>query len=73
MEVSDLAKLAGGPVIMTGGTLRYTGADATSTRAITLNGPGGTFDVSGSGTTLTVPGNLVNSEASRSWMIRQAG
>ena len=62
LEVGDLAKLAGGPIIMAGGTLRYTGTDTTSTRDITLNGPGGTFDVSSSGTTLTVPNNLGNSD-----------
>jgi autotransporter-associated beta strand protein len=62
VEVSDLAKLAGGPIIMTGGTLRYTGTDVTNSRAITLNGLGGTFDVSSSGTTLTVPNNLNNSD-----------
>ncbi len=62
LEVGDLARLAGGPIIMAGGTLRYTGTDTTSTRDITLNGPGGTFDVSSSGTTLTVPNNLSNSD-----------
>jgi autotransporter-associated beta strand protein len=50
VEVSDLAKLAGGPLVMNNGTLRYTGPDVTSTRGITLNGVGGTIDVAGSAT-----------------------
>jgi autotransporter-associated beta strand protein len=50
VEVSDLAKLAGGPLVMNNGTLRYTGSDAASTRGITLSGVGGTMDVSGSAT-----------------------
>jgi autotransporter-associated beta strand protein len=62
VEVSDLGKLASGPIIMTGGTLRYTGTDVTDTRTIMLNGLGGTFDVSSSSTTLTVPNNLNNSD-----------
>jgi autotransporter-associated beta strand protein len=61
VEVGSMSKLAGGPIIMTGGTLRYTGTDATDTRAIMLNGLGGTFDVSSSSTTLTVS-NLSNSD-----------
>ena len=62
VEVNSLAELAAGPIIMTGGTLRYTGTDVTNTRPITLNGLGGTFDVSSSGTTLTVTNNLNNSD-----------
>jgi len=50
VEVSDLAKLAAGPLVMNNGTLRYTGSDVTSTRGITLNGVGGTVDVSGNAT-----------------------
>ncbi|MGD0208397.1 MAG: pectinesterase family protein [Verrucomicrobiota bacterium] len=61
VEVSSMGKLASGPIIMTSGTLRYTGTDATDTRAIMLNGLGGTFDVSSSSTTLTVS-NLSNSD-----------
>lgn len=62
VEVSDLAKLAGGPLVFAGGALRYTGADATENRAITLNGLGGTFDVSGSGTTLSLAANIAGSD-----------
>ena len=62
VEVNSLAQLAGGPIIMTGGTLRYTGTDVTNTSPITLNGLGGTFDISSSGTTLTVTNNLNNSD-----------
>ena len=50
VEVGDLAKLAGGPLVMNNGTLRYTGSDATSTRGIMLNGVGGTIDIAGSAT-----------------------
>jgi len=52
VEVSDLAKLAGGRLIMNNGALRYTGTDASSSRSIILNGVGGIFDVAG-GTKLT--------------------
>jgi autotransporter-associated beta strand protein len=48
VEVSDLSFLAGGPVVMNNGTLRYTGSDVTGTRRIVLNGVGGTIDVGGS-------------------------
>jgi len=61
VEVGSMGELASGPIIMTGGTLRYTGTDATDTRTIMLNGLGGTFDVSSSSTTLTVS-NLSNSD-----------
>ena len=61
VEVNSMGKLASGPIIMTSGTLRYTGTDITDTRAIMLNGLGGTFDVSSSSTTLTVS-NLSNSD-----------
>ena len=50
VEVSDLAQLASGPLVMNNGALRYTGSDVSSTRGITLNGIGGTIDVSGSAT-----------------------
>jgi autotransporter-associated beta strand protein len=59
VEVSDLARLAGGPLVMNNGTLRYTGSDATSTRSITLNGVGGIIDVSGSAT-ITQNGAVVS-------------
>jgi autotransporter-associated beta strand protein len=52
VEVSDLAKLASGPLDMNGGTLRYTGLDTTSTRAVVTRGLGPIFDVIG-GTKLT--------------------
>ena len=52
VEVSALAQLASGPLIMNNGTLRYTGSDASSSRSVTLNGVGATFDVIG-GTKLT--------------------
>ena len=61
VEVSTMSELASGPIIMTGGTLRYTGTGVTDTRTIMLNGLGGTFDVSSSGTTLTIS-NLSNSD-----------
>ena len=50
VEVSDLAKLASGPLVLNNGALRYTGSDVSSARGITLNGVGGTIDVSGSAT-----------------------
>ncbi len=62
VEVSDLAKLASGPLGMNAGTLRYTGGDAVENRAVTLNGLGGTFDVSGS-TTLTLASQVRGSGA----------
>jgi autotransporter-associated beta strand protein len=61
VEVSTMGELASGPIIMAGGTLRYTGTDITDTRTIMLNSLGGTFDVSSSSTTLTVS-NLSNSD-----------
>jgi autotransporter-associated beta strand protein len=49
VEVNDLAKLAGGSLVMNNGALRYTGSsDATSTRSIILAGVGGTVDIQGS-------------------------
>ena len=63
VEVSDLAKLAGGPLAMNAGTLRYTGGSAVSTRAVTLNGLGATLDVSVGGTTLTQSAPLTGSGA----------
>ena len=49
VEVSDLAKLASGSLVMNNGTLRYTGSsDANSTRSVVLAGVGGTFDIQGS-------------------------
>ena len=62
LEVSNLTQLASGPIIMTGGTLRYTGVGVTNSLPITLNGLGGTFDVSSSSTTLTVTNNINNSD-----------
>jgi autotransporter-associated beta strand protein len=59
VEVSDLAKLASGPLVMNNGALRYTGSDASSTRAITVNGVGAIIDVAG-GTTLTQTGAIVS-------------
>ena len=58
VEVSDLAKLAAGPLVMNNGALRYAGSDVTSTRGITLNGVGGTIDVAGS-TTIMQTGAIV--------------
>ncbi len=67
VEVSDLAKLASGPLVMNNGALRYTGSDVSSTRGITLNGVGGTIDVSGSATvtqtTAILSGGGANSTA----------
>ena len=58
VEVSALNSLAGGPLVMNNGTLRYTGSDAASTRGITVNGVGGTIDVAGSAT-VTQTGAIV--------------
>jgi len=58
VEVSDLAKLASGPLVMNNGALRYTGSDVTSTRGITVNGVGAIVDVSGS-TKVTQSGAIV--------------
>ncbi len=56
VSVSSLAQLAGGSLVLNNGTLSYTGAGETSTRAITLNGVGGTFDIEGTATvTQTTP------------------
>jgi autotransporter-associated beta strand protein len=57
VEVSDLARLASGPLDMNGGTLRYTGSDTTSARAVTTRGLGPKFDVV-SGITLTQSGAI---------------
>ncbi len=50
LEVSALAELAGGSLVMNNGTLHYVGLGETSTRSIVLNGVGGTIDVAGSAT-----------------------
>ena len=63
VEVSDLAELASGPLVMNAGTLRYTGGSAASSRAMTLNGLGATLDVSVAGTTLTQSAPLTGSGA----------
>ena len=60
VEVSDLSKLASGPLDMNGGTLRYTGSDTSSSRAVTTRGLGPTFDIVG-GTTVTQSGAVVGS------------
>ena len=57
VEVGDLARLASGPLDMNGGTLRYTGLDTTSSRAVTTRGLGPTFDIV-SGTTVTQSGAI---------------
>ena len=59
VEVSDLTKLASGPLVMNNGTLRYTGSDTSSSRAITVNGVGATIDVT-SGTKFTQTGAIVS-------------
>lgn len=41
------------------GTLRYTGGSVTTDRGATLNAPGGNFDISSSGTTLTWNGTNI--------------
>jgi autotransporter-associated beta strand protein len=61
VEVSDLAQLASGPLVVNAGTLRYTGGSVTSSRAVTLNGLGATFDIPSSGTTLTQSGVISGS------------
>ncbi len=63
VEVSDLSLLASGPLVMNAGTLRYTGSSVSSTRAVTCNGLGGTFDVSSAGTTVTQSGVITGSGA----------
>jgi autotransporter-associated beta strand protein len=60
VEVSDLSKLAAGPIVMNNGTLRYTGSDVASSRSVVLAGVGGTFDVEGSAT-VTQSAALVSS------------
>jgi autotransporter-associated beta strand protein len=56
VSVSALAQLAGGSLFLNNGTLSYTGIGETSTRAVTLNGIGGTFDIEGTATvTQTTP------------------
>jgi autotransporter-associated beta strand protein len=60
VEVSDLAKLASGPLDMNGGTLRYTGSDVTSARAVATRGLGPRFDIV-SGTTVTQSGAITGS------------
>ena len=62
VEVSDLAKLASGPLFMNAGALRYTGSSTTENRAVTVNGLGATFDVTG-GTTLTLASPIKGSGA----------
>jgi len=60
VEVSDLAKLASGPLDMNGGTLRYTGSDVASPRVVTTRGLGAILDVVG-GTTVTQSGVITGS------------
>ena len=62
VEVSDLSALASGPLVMNNGALRYTGSDVSSSRTITVNGLGGTFDVAGSAK-LTQNGAITGSGA----------
>ncbi len=62
VEVSDLAQLAAGPLVMNNGTLRYTGTAAADARTVTVNGAGGTFDVNDS-VTLTQSGAISGSGA----------
>lgn len=62
VEVSDLAQMAGGALVLNNGTLSYTGTDASSTRAVTLNGLGGTISVP-TGVTLTQSGAINGSGA----------
>ena len=58
VEVGDLARLASGPLVLNNGTLRYTGSDASSSRAVTLGGLGGSVDVAGSATLTQTTGIL---------------
>jgi autotransporter-associated beta strand protein len=62
-EVDTLSRLAAGPLIVNGGTLRYTGPNVTSTRAIGLYGLGAVIDVSASGATVTQSGMVSGSGA----------
>lgn len=50
LDVTALAQLAAGPIVLNNGTLLYSGSGETSTRQIVLNGVGGTIDVAGSAT-----------------------
>jgi autotransporter-associated beta strand protein len=52
VEVSDLAKLASGPLDLNGGTLHYTGVDTTSARGLTTRGLGPNLAIVG-GTIVT--------------------
>src|SRR5204863_5552785 len=60
VEVSSLPLLASGPLDMNGGTLRYTGSDTISSRAVTTRGLGPIFDIV-SGTTVTQSGAITGS------------
>ncbi len=63
VEVSDLAKLASGPLVMNAATLRYTGGSVTSSRTLALNGLGAVVDIDSSGTTITQSGTVIGSGA----------
>ncbi len=63
VEVSDLSLLAGGPLVINAGTLRYTGGSVASSRTMSLFGLGATLDVSSSGTTLTQSSAILGSGA----------
>jgi autotransporter-associated beta strand protein len=68
VEVSDLAKLASGPLVMNNGALRYTGSDVASSRSVILAGTGGTFDIPGS-TKVTQTTSIVSSGGATSTAI----
>ena len=56
LDVTALAQLAAGPIVLNNGTLLYSGAGEASTRPIVLSGVGGTINVAGSATiTQTAP------------------
>ncbi|HEV2692433.1 MAG TPA: pectinesterase family protein, partial [Verrucomicrobiae bacterium] len=60
VEVSDLSKLASGPLDMNGGTLHYTGSSVGSARLLTTRGLGPILDITG-GTTVTQTGTIIGS------------
>jgi autotransporter-associated beta strand protein len=64
LRLDGVAPLANWDLTLDGGTLQYTGSNATlnnngfTSRAFTLNAGGGTVEVSAAGTTLTVSGSV---------------
>jgi autotransporter-associated beta strand protein len=59
LEVTALAQLAAGPIVLNNGTLLYSGSGETCTRPIVLTGVGGTINVAG-GVTITQAAPVVS-------------